>query len=413
MKNWIKKYKEIIIVLGIILIVILFQWLKVIKSDIFLNKDTVTISQADHLQNHENIMKESNCIRVNEKTNNQTDEVIMEEEKRYSMQTGDRFAKVGNVIVYVNDFDNAIWIFDIEQKTYKKLAVLEDGVQKIYFDGKNIFCMPSYYRGKGIYQIDLQGNVQKIYEGASLQLWLTEDNIYFIDQIGYDTINQTPQGNLCVMHKDGSHKQTIISNVKNYFSIHNNNIYYTDQSSRNLYKANIDGTEKVMLATGRTYITSVTDDFITYLDYSDGEKHRVFYFASNENHVLGRFGNIHSAEEGIYSYTRKLIGEDNQIENAYTLSKIENTGTETEIWRNEVPLEYLCYVYHEYAYFDGNNSIYRIHLTVDNPEKEQLEIRYPYFIGGSAYSFKSKEDCITELDICHLDSNQTEKIEIH
>ena len=58
-------------------------------------------------------------------------------------------------------------------------------------------------------------------------MWLTDDEIYFIDQIGFDDMNQTPQGNLCIIDKDGQNKQTLIDIVKNYFKIQGDYIYYT------------------------------------------------------------------------------------------------------------------------------------------------------------------------------------------
>ena len=49
--------------------------------------------------------------------------------------------------------------------------------------------------------------------------------IYFVNQIGFDTINQNPQGTLCSMEKDGTQITNIAENVKNYFYINNNKIY--------------------------------------------------------------------------------------------------------------------------------------------------------------------------------------------
>ena len=50
--------------------------------------------------------------------------------------------------------------------------------------------MPNHYTGQGIYKIDLQGNVKQIYEGESLQLWLTEDKIYFVKQNGFSVVRE-------------------------------------------------------------------------------------------------------------------------------------------------------------------------------------------------------------------------------
>jgi hypothetical protein len=219
-----KRFREIIIALAIIIIIVLIQLI------IFKTGTEVNISES----NSTNTLIED--VKISE-------EQKLENEKTYSMQTGSSFAKIGNIIIYNNSTDN-IFKYDCNEKKLDLLYTMEDGVNKLYFDGEYVYAMPNYYRGKGIYKIDLQGNAEKIYDGASIQLWLTDDKIYFTDQVGYDRINGTPQGNLCVMNKDGSDKQTIIENVKNYFKIHNNTIYYTDLTSRSIYSANIDGTNK-------------------------------------------------------------------------------------------------------------------------------------------------------------------------
>ena len=145
----------------------------------------------------------------------------------------------------------------------------------------------------------------QIYNGASLRLWLTENEIYFIDQIGFDDINQTPQGNLCKMNKDGSNKEIIIENVKNTFYLVDNFIYYTDLNTRSIYRAKMDGTEKTEMAKGRTYLTSATNQYITYIDYNDGEKQRILYLDNHQNDAVGRFGNVFDSLYGTYFYTRK------------------------------------------------------------------------------------------------------------
>lgn len=71
-------------------------------------------------------------------------------------------------------------------------------------------------------------------------MFLHEDRIYYVRQQRWDDINQTPQGNLCVMNKDGSKVQVLIPRVKNYFTVHGDTIYYTDWDDRNIYRAGID-----------------------------------------------------------------------------------------------------------------------------------------------------------------------------
>lgn len=355
--------------------------------------------------------EENNSIQNANKDDLDSGEEISKEEKDYSMHNGDVFAKYGNIIVYYNDFDSSIYALDIRNKNLKKLCNLEHGANKLYFDGENIYVLPYYYRGKGIYKIDLLGNINAIYSGASIQMWLTDDEIYFIDQIGFDDMNQTPQGNLCIIDKDGQNKQTLIENVKNYFKIQGDYIYYTDKDSRSIYKAKTDGSEKQELAKGRTYITSVTDKYLTYIDYEDGEKHRILYFDTNQNNAVGRFGNVNTSENGTYFFTRKITNKNN-IEDDYTLYKVDtNQNTENEIWKSKEPLEYLSYIYKDYAYFRGNNGNYRVNLNSENKEKESVNTNQ-YFVNGKSYGFKTEEGNIKEILIYNLDNNTEENINI-
>lgn len=355
--------------------------------------------------------EENNSIQNANKDDLDSGEEISKEEKDYSMHNGDVFAKYGNIIVYYNDFDSSIYALDIQNKNLKKLCNLEHGANKLYFDGENIYVLPYYYRGKGIYKIDLLGNINEIYSGASIQMWLTDDEIYFIDQIGFDDMNQTPQGNLCIIDKNGQNKQTLIENVKNYFKIQGDYIYYTDKDSRSIYKAKTDGSEKQELAKGRTYITSVTDKYLTYIDYEDGEKHRILYFDTNQNNAVGRFGNVNTSENGTYFFTRKITNKNN-IEDDYTLYKVDtNQNVENEIWKSKEPLEYLYYIYKDYAYFRGNNGNYRVNLNSENKEKESVNTNQ-YFVNGKSYGFKTEEGNIKEILIYNLDNNTEENINI-
>ena len=385
MMGFIKKNKELFIGILIVLIIIIFQLL-----DFTINKN------FNYIEN-ENI------------TNNTVTE-YSQEEIRLSMQKGEHFAKLGDIAIYANDFDEIIYMFNIKENSFKKLYHSKDGISKIYFDGKYVYLLPSYYRGKGIIRIDLLGNAKKIHEGASIQLWIKEEKIYFTDQIGYDKINGTPQGNLCTIDKDGTNKQVLIQNVKNYFYIVDNYIYYTDQGSRSIYRANIDGTNRKEIATGRTYITSVTDKYLTYLDYNNGEKHRIIYFDNNLNNVVGKFGNAYHSESETYFYTKKLINSNN-VENNFTLFSVnEESKNEIAIWAsNENTFDYLAYIYNDYGYFRRGSEFYKVNIR-DNHEEKMDFGSGTYFIDGKAYGVKSKDGNIEELFVYNLDDMSKEVI---
>lgn len=391
----IKKYKEIFISVIIIFIIVCGYAIKYT----FIDK---------HYTNIEN--KETSGEKIIDNNISVDEEIISEEEIKLSMQKGERFVKLGNIAVYANDFDECIYVFNFKDKSIKKLYKTENGIDKIYFDGEYIYILPYYYRGKGITKIDLKGNSSKIYEGSSIQMWLQDEKIYFVEQIGYDQINGTPQGNLSVMNKDGSDKKVLIENVKNYFYIVNDNIYYIDQSSRSIYCSKIDGTERKEIAKGRNYIISANENYLTYLDYSDGEKHHVIFLNNETNKEVGRFGNVYCLLNEGYIYTRKTLGNNSNIEDEYTLYKINySDNTLDSIWKNEVPLEFLSYIYKNYAYFRGGSEFYRVNLQ-DGKSKEKIDIGYSYFINGKAYSIKSNEGIITELEILNLDDMKKETI---
>lgn len=392
MKKFFSKYKEIIIAVIIILIIACSQVTKLIS-----NKNVESVKSN----------KENN------NTTNNNEEIIsyednIELEKEYSMQTGERFAKVGDTIVFSTFFDNCIYKYDLKNKTLTNLCELEDGVLHIYFDGEYVYCMPYYYRGKGIYKIDLSGNVEKIYNGASLQLWLTDNEIYFVDQIGFDDINQIPQGNICKMDKNGNNKEVIIENTRNNFTLYKNKFYYIDNNSKGVYCANIDGTGKKELAKGRNSITTVTDDYVCFFDFADNQKQKVVYLDNNEVVVPGMFGSAKSYDNKTYIYTQKLINEDN-IENVYTMYKLENKNVE-EVFKSDDVLPYLAYVYENYAYIRDGNDLYRVNL--ENNSREKLNSYYSFFIGDKAYQVTESDMSNSGILIYDLKENKEEKINL-
>lgn len=349
-------------------------------------------------------------IDKNSKIENGIEEVTQIREKELAMHEGNSFAKIEDIIVYQDRaYTDNLYIINIKDNNCKKISSDKVKLEKIYFDGEYIYGMPHHYSGKGIYKIDLEGNISKIFEGECVQLWLTDDKIYFTKQEGFDEINQTPQGNLCCMDKDGSNIKTIINGVKNYFKINNNKFYYTDWSSRALYMSDINGENKILLANGRTYLTGVTDSYLTYIDFSDGEKHRILYFDGNENHEIGRFGNCYITQKEGYIYTRKLIGNNNEIEDNFSLFKIDaENKTEKQINCYSV-MGYLSYVYKNNAYI-RENGINKVNLLDENLKSERTEFKSGEFLDGYFYSFTREGEGIKELVITNLDTLESKNI---
>ena len=329
------------------------------------------------------------------------------EEVTYSMTNGDDFVKIDNIIAYLNPLDvNYLNIYNIE--TGEAIVVeTPKALSKIYFDGENIYGVPNHYTGQGIYKIDLQGNVKQIYEGESLQLWLTEDKIYFVKQNGFDQINQIPQGDLCLMDKDGGNITTIIPNTRNYFKIKQDKIYYSNMETKGLYVADLNGENSKELAKGRITISAVTNDYIIYLDFADEEKYHVLYLSDMTNHEVGRFGNCYIRQDEAYLFTRKLTGEDNNVENKLSIFKIDSKNKEEkQIYTYKSGLSYLTYVYQNKAYID-DVEMQRVDL-----ESGEIEgtVKTGYYLDGYCYELTRKDDLITDIWIYNLETLEEKNI---
>ena len=241
------KEKRTEIILSIILFILLIIALVMAIINPQKTKDTSSIEKQQNIEKEE--------VANNSNKNTETNKL---EEKTKSMQSGNTFCKIEGTIIYYQDSDKGIYIQKENDNQFTKLATIENGLEKMYFDGTSIYYMPNYYNDKGIYKVDLQGNTQKISENSSLQLYITDDKIYFVKQIGYDDYNKNPQGTLCVMDKDGSNLIELAQNIKNDFFISNGKIYYTTQT-REMYQIDLDGTNKINLAKGRKFVIGASE----------------------------------------------------------------------------------------------------------------------------------------------------------
>lgn len=392
--------KKILVIAIIILIIAL------IGLAYGLNKTHQTENESE--QEIDKKVEESNEENIEE--NQETEETQKPQEKeeiKYSMTKGNKFVKIDNTIAYIDSINgNNLYIFNIEENSAIQVNTPRE-LWKIYFDGENIYGVPNHYSGKGIYKIDLQGKVTQIYEGESAQLWLTEDKIYFVKQNGFDEINQTPQGDLCSMDKDGNNITTIIPNVKNYFNILGNKIYYTDGETRDLYVADINGENKEELAQGRTLIAGINEKYIVYVDYEDGEKYHVVYLDDKTNHEVGRFGSCYVTENEGYILTRKLVDENNNIENEFSVFKIDsNNKEEKQMLKNDMVLPYLAYVYQNKAYIEEQDVI-RADLENGNIEENMPN---GYYLDGYCYELRMTDNRINEIGIYNLETMEEQKI---
>ena len=218
-------------------------------------------------------------------------------------------------------------------------------------------------------------------------MFLHEDRIYYVRQQRWDDINQTPQGNLCVMNKDGSKVQVLIPRVKNYFTVHGDTIYYTDWDDRNIYRAGMDGSGKTLMAEGRTYIMASTDEYLFYSDYSDNEAVHMICLTNGETRLVGR-GQLYCYHGEFYFYSLPA-GADGSIadieDTGYVMLQLNRDTGELErsFSSKRMVMFRLRYVYNGCAYLQDSrdSKIYLIYL--DNGSGDGVnKAAYSMFLDG-------------------------------
>ena len=380
------------IILGIILAILMVIAIAIV----IINPNKV--ETVNYATNQDENNSEKTAILNSNKANN---EKLEKEEKQISMQQGETFCKIGTTAVFYEEENKSIYTYNTDEKTTKKLAEVPNGAEKIYFDGENIYTIPSYYNGKGIYKIDLSGTVTKIYEGSSLQLWITDNKIYFVNQIGYDSINQNPQGTLCAMHKDGTIITNIAEKIKNYFVINNDKIYYTTQN-RKMYQINIDGTEQTELAQGRKFILTINDKYLTYIDYAEQEAKHILNLETKEDVLVGYFGEVKTYAGNTYINIRKRL-DDGSIDEKYTLFEVKEDGTANEIGQYADFGTDLNYIINDKAYISNqNDGTSTINLKDGEKQLAEEYNNCKYYLGGYGY----------KIDDSNLDDIKVERIEL-
>ena len=380
------------IILGIILTILMIIAIAIV----IINPNKV--ETVNYATNQDENNSEKTAILNSNKANN---EKLEKEEKQISMQQGETFCKIGTTAVFYEEENKSIYTYNTDEKTTKKLAEVPNGAEKIYFDGENIYTIPSYYNGKGIYKIDLSGTVTKIYEGSSLQLWITDNKIYFVNQIGYDSINQNPQGTLCSMDKDGTNITNIAEKIKNYFIVNNDKIYYTTQN-RKMYQINIDGTDEIELTQGRKFVLTVNDKYLTYIDYAEQEAKHILNLETKEDVLVGYFGEVKTYAGNTYINIRKRL-DDGSIDEKYTLFEVKEDGTANEIGQYADFGTDLNYIINDKAYISNqNDGTSTINLKDGDKQLAEEYNNCKYYLGGYGY----------KIDDSNLDDIKVERIEL-
>lgn len=329
-----------------------------------------------------------------------TSDTTNKENIKKSMQEGGLICQYEDKVTLANGSD----IYLIEKNEQKsKIATLEIEINNMYFDGENIYCLPEYGKGQGIYKVDLQGNIQKIYNDITLQINLTEDSIYFVKQVGYDEINQNPQGSLCKMNKDGSNITEIASSIKNYFYIENNKIFYTTQD-RKMYSMNLDGTNTELLQEGRKFALGVCNQYLIYIDYANQELTYAYNIETKEETQIGMSGEVYEFLGQTYIVT-KTTAEN--LEEQYTISKFDSeSGKIEEIYKAKDLGENILYINKDNIYYKSpSNAINSINIENKQEENSDLSINTK-FIGNSAYEIEDESN----IKIINLSTNEEKKI---
>lgn len=377
------------IILFVILTVLIIIAIVIVIANPNKVEKTAEISQKIEEDSNKN-QEEINLSKINE-----------QEEKEISMQTGGTFCKIDNKIVFYEDKNKTIYLYNIESNEINKVVTLNNSMNKMYFDGENIYYIPSYYSAKGIYKIDLKGNITKIYDGASLQLWITENEIYFVNQIGYDDFNNNPQGTICVMDKDGNNVVELAKSIKNYFYLQNDKIYYTTQD-RKMYVINKDGSEPKDLAQGRKFAIDVADKYLLYIDYANQEAEHILNLETDEDRIIGHFGILKNYQGKTYLNARKRL-DDGSIETEHTLFEIEENGTVKEIGKIADFSTELKYISNGKAYiYNQQEGTYTINLETNQKENGENYKNCRYFLGGYGY----------KIDDSNLENIKIERIEL-
>ena len=329
-----------------------------------------------------------------------TSDTTNKEDIKKSMQEGGLICQYEDKVTLANGSD----IYLIEKNEQKsKIATLEIEINNMYFDGENIYCLPEYGKGQGIYKVDLQGNIQKIYNDITLQINLTEDSIYFVNQVGYDEINQNPQGSLCKMNKDGSNITEIASSIKNYFYIEDNKIFYTTQD-RKMYSMNLDGTNTELLQEGRKFALGVCNQYLIYIDYANQELTYAYNIETKEETQIGMSGEVYEFLGQTYIVT-KTTAEN--LEEQYTISKFDSeSGKIEEIYKAKDVGENILYINKDNIYYKSpSNAINSINIENKQEKNSDLSINTK-FIGNSAYEIEDESN----IKIINLSTNEEKKI---
>ncbi len=318
-----------------------------------------------------------------------------------SLIRGGRLAKYNNIVVYIGEASGHIFMQDLESQQITELS--KDRPDSIYFDGEWIFYSLNRER-KGIYRLGLDGSVKMLSEDHTLQIWIYNKELYYTKQIGFDSINGTPQGELYKIDFDGQNKTKLLNtNIKNYFKIHNDWIYYTRLDDRSLNRAKLDGSNETMLAKGRTYIQLVTDNYIYYTDYKykNGEALHILNLSNGDDKVIGPWSRVLKYDGRVFIQTRPFNKDENPEDNFWILMFDEEKDEVVKLLELiDAGIDTFITVKHNWVYLSNNSTTYRINLDDTSSRKEIVVDSGIYWVFGEyGYYFDYGEGTLSDYSI--------------
>jgi hypothetical protein len=204
------------------------------------------------------------------------------------------------------------------------------------------------------------------------------------------------------MDKDGNNTIEIAENIKNYFYIENDKIYYTTQD-RKMYSINIDGTNQTQLVEGRKFVNQISKNYLLYRDYANQEAIHILNLETNEENFIGYFGQIYNFQGKIYVNARKR-SDDGSLEDEFTLFKVTENGSLQEIGQVAkfgTDIKYITYKGYAYIYNQQEGSSI-INLETKQKEETDKIDGCRFFVAGYGY----------KLDDSNLEDIKIEKVEI-
>ena len=152
-----------------------------------------------------------------------------------------------------------------------------------------------------------------------------------------------------------------------------------------MYQINTDGTEQTELTQGRKFVLSVTDKYLTYIDYAEQEAKHILNLETKEDTLVGYFGTVENFAGKTYTNVRRRL-DDGSIDDKYTLFEIKEDATTAELGKYADFGTVVDYIIDDKAYISTQNGgASTIDLKDGNKQNVEDYNNCLYFLGGYGY----------------------------